>query len=382
VPTDAVPAGAAVPPGAVSADRGVGADDAVPVGVRMAAAWSWRLLVITAVLAVVGLLIARLHLIVVPVVVALLLSAVAQPAAAWLARAGWPRPLAAATVVLGGLGLISLVVWLVVRAFRRGYGDLAASVRTGLDDARNWLVNGPLGLSQQQLDHAAASVRRSLSDNRDLLTSGALSTATTVGHVLTGVLLALFTTFFFVKDGRQIWLWITGLLPRRVRDRVDQAGLRSWGTLISYVRATMLVALVDALGIGLAVAILGVPLALPLGVLVLLGSFIPLIGATLTGLVAVLVALVSKGLLTGLLVLAAVIAVQQLEGHVLQPLLLGRAVRIHPLAVALSIATGVLLAGIVGALVAVPLVAVLNTGIRALAEPAEPVAAPTPPAGP
>ena len=168
--------------------------------------------------------------------------------------------------------------------------------------------------------------------------------------MLTGLLIAMFATFFMVKDGRQIWSWVVGLFPRDTRARADGAGLRAWHTLISYVRATLAVALVDAIGIGVGAAVLGVPLALPLGVLVFLGSFVPIVGATVTGLVAVLVALVAKGPVTALLLLGVVLVVQQVEGHVLQPLLLGRAVKVHPLAVVLAIATGVLLAGIVGAL--------------------------------
>jgi predicted PurR-regulated permease PerM len=193
------------------------------------------------------------------------------------------------------------------------------------------------------------------------LTSGAVGAATTAGHVLTGLLLALFATFFFLKDGPRIWSWVVRLFPADARNRADGAGRRAWLTLISYVRATLAVAFVDAVGIGLGAAILGVPLALPLAVIVFLGSFVPIIGATLSGLVAVLVALVAKGPLTALILLGVVLLVQQLEGHVLQPLLLGRAIKVHPLAVVFGIATGVLLAGIVGALIAVPIVAVINT---------------------
>jgi predicted PurR-regulated permease PerM len=201
-----------------------------------------------------------------------------------------------------------------------------------------------------------------------VLTAGAVSTATTVGHVLAGFFLVLFATFFFLKDGRAIWSFLIGLLPRSARDAMEQAGEYSWRTLIAYVRATVLVAFVDAMGIGLALYFIGVPLALPLSALVFLGAFIPVVGATLSGAVAVLVALVAKGPVAALLVLAAVIAVQQLEGHILQPLLLGRAVALHPLGVIVALAAGVVLAGIVGALVAVPLVAVVNTAVRYLVE--------------
>jgi len=176
----------------------------------------------------------------------------------------------------------------------------------------------------------------------------------------------LFATFFLLRDGRRIWRFLVSLLPTGARPALAAAGEASWVTLVSYVRATILVAFIDAVGIGLALLILQIPLAFPLTALVFLGAFIPIIGAAVSGTVAVLVALVTAGWVKALLVLAAVILVQQVEGHVLQPFIMGRAVAIHPLAVIVAITTGLILAGIMGALVAVPLVAVLNTGIRRL----------------
>jgi predicted PurR-regulated permease PerM len=328
---------------------------------QVTAAWCWRLLVIAGALGVGIYILATLQLVIVPLLVAILLNALVQPVAAALVRRRVPNTLAAALVMVGSLGVIGLLVWLVVHEFRAGYADLAGRVDEGIDKIRDWLVTGPLQLSQEQLDSAIESAKNSLRENRSTLTAGAVRGATTAGHVLAGALLTLFATFFLLKDGRLIWTWVVRLFPAAAHRHVHGAGDRAWRTLVSYVRATIAVAAVDALGIGLAVALLRVPLALPLGVLVFLGAFIPIIGATLSGLVAVLVALVANGPTTALLVLAAVILVQQLEGHVLQPLLLGRAVRVHPLAVVFSIAAGVLLAGIIGALVAVPVVAVANT---------------------
>jgi predicted PurR-regulated permease PerM len=212
--------------------------------------------------------------------------------------------------------------------------------------------------------------------NQGALTSGALSTAATLGEVLAGFFVVLFTLFFFLRDGGQIWQFLCRLLPRPARVPAARAGHYSWHTLVSYVRATVLVAFVDAAGIGIGLAVLRVPLALPLAALVFLGAFIPVVGATLSGVVAILVALVTQGPVTALIVLGIVIAVQQLEGHVLQPLIMGRAVALHPLAVILAIATGVVTAGIVGGLVAVPLLAVGNTAVRYLA--AHPAGEPTP----
>jgi predicted PurR-regulated permease PerM len=194
-----------------------------------------------------------------------------------------------------------------------------------------------------------------------------VATAATLAEVLTGALLVLFATFFFLRDGRKIWRFIVRLFPVNARWQLSDAGDASWATLGSYVRATVLVAFIDAVGIGLALVVLKVPFAFPLAALVFLGAFIPIVGASVSGAVAVLVALVDRGWVIALFVLIAVLIVQQVEGHVLQPLIMGRAVAIHPLVVIIGIASGVVLAGIVGALVAVPLIAVLNTGIRRLA---------------
>jgi predicted PurR-regulated permease PerM len=203
-------------------------------------------------------------------------------------------------------------------------------------------------------------------NNQEKLTSGALSTAATVTEIVTGALLTLFTLIFFLHGGRNIWQFVTRIFPTNVRDRVRDAGRAGFGSLIGYVRATFLVALVDAGGIGTGLAIMGVPLALPLASLVFLGAFIPLVGAVVAGFLAVIVALIAKGFVYALITLALIIAVQQLEGHVLQPLVMGRAVSVHPLGVVLAIAAGSVLAGIVGALLAVPTVAFLNSAIRVL----------------
>lgn len=335
-------------------------DEDIPIGVRSAAAWSWRLLVILGALAVLCYLVYVMQLVLIPIVIALLLAGLLQPLAAWLRAKGMNRSLSAGLVLLGGIAAVAGVITLIVNAIRSGFGDLSDSVIRGIAEVRDWLVLGPLGLSQQQLDNLIDSAGSTVSDNSDIFTAGALATAVTVGHVVTGFFLMLFVLFFFLRDGRGIWLWLAGLFPRTVRKDIDGAASSAWKTLVSYVRATGLVAFVDAVGIGIGIAILGVPLALPLAALVFLGAFVPLVGSFLSGLIAVLVALVSNGPITALLVLGVVVAVMQLEGHLLQPLLLGRAVRIHPLAVILAIAAGLLLAGIIGALVAVPLIACLN----------------------
>ena len=206
-------------------------------------------------------------------------------------------------------------------------------------------------------------------DNQEKLTLGALSTAATLTEIVTSALLMVFTLIFLLYGGRSIYAYLTRIVPAHTRDRVREAGRAGFGSLIGYVRATLLVALVDAIGIGTGLAIMGVPLALPLASLVFLGAFIPLVGAVLSGFLAVVVALLAKGFFYALLTFGLVIAVQQLEAHVLQPLVMGRAVSIHPLAIVLALATGAVLAGIIGALLAVPVLAFLNSAFRVLGAP-------------
>lgn len=363
-------------PRVIAVDRPSTVDDGLPRGIRVGGAWAWRIILfITA-----GYLLLRLlgvlRVVVIPVVVALLLAALFQPAAAWLRRRGVNRSLSAGIVLVGGLLVVGGGLGLIVQTFVAQFDDLSAQVGEGVDEVQAWLGQGPLHLSQQQLDDGLERLQRSVTDNQGALTSGAVSTAATLGEVLAGFFVVLFTLFFFLRDGDQIWRFLCRLLPGSAQVPVARAGHYSWHTLVSYVRATVLVAFVDAVGIGIGLAVLGVPLALPLAALVFLGAFIPVVGATVSGAVAVLVALVTVGPVKALILLAVVVAVQQLEGHVLQPLIMGRAVALHPLAVILAIATGVVTAGIVGGLVAVPLLAVANTAIRYLAD--HPAGEPTP----
>jgi len=228
------------------------------------------------------------------------------------------------------------------------------------------LKTGPLHLSDAQVTQAINNAQDWVNAHTSQLTSTGIATAATLFEVVTGMLLVLFSTFFFLRDGRKIWRFIVRLFPVNARWSLADAGDASWTTLGAYVRATVLVAFIDAVGIGTALVILNIPFPFPLAALVFLGAFIPIVGASVSGAVAVLVALVDQGWVIALIVLGAVILVQQVEGHVLQPLIMGRAVAIHPLVVIIGIACGATLAGIIGALVAVPLIAVLNTGVRRL----------------
>ncbi|WP_081844691.1 AI-2E family transporter [Cellulomonas sp. URHE0023] len=334
----------------------------VPPSVQAAASWSWRLLLIGAALAVLLWLLNELKVVVVPIAVALLLSVLLAPFVNWLDRhTRLPRVAATAIAVVGMVVLVAALVTLATRSIVKGIGELWDQAAQGIDQLTTWLSDGPLGLTTSEINTYVESIQKSASGGSSELVSGALHATTTVGHVAAGILIALFCLFFFLLDGRRIWSWVIGLLPRGSREHVHQAGRRGVVTLGAYTRTQILVAGVDALGIGIGAAILGVPLALPLAVLVFLGSFVPIVGAVVTGSVAVLVALVANGPVNALLMLAVVLVVQQIEGHGLQPFLMGHAVSLHPVAVLLSVAAGSFVAGIIGALLAVPIVATLNT---------------------
>ncbi|OIN80029.1 AI-2E family transporter [Mycobacterium malmoense] len=334
--------------------------------VRKAAAWAWRLLVILAAAVALLWVVKKLEIIVVPVLLALMISALLVPAVDWLDRRGLPRGAAVMLVLLGGFAILGGILAFVIIQFVYGLPDLTEQVTRSIDSTRRWLIEGPMHLRGEQIDNAGNAAIQALHNNQAKLTSGALATAATITEVVTAAVLALFTLIFFLYGGRNIWQYVTKIFPVTVRERVREAGHAGYGSLIGYVRATFLVALTDAAGVGTGLAIMGIPLALPLASLVFLGAFIPLVGAVIAGFLAVVVALLAKGFVYALITLGLLIAVNQLEAHLLQPLVMGRAVSIHPLGVVLAISTGGVLAGIVGALLAVPTVAFLNNAIQVL----------------
>ena len=332
----------------------------VPTTLRTASEWAWRSLVIALAIILALYLLVRLRLIVFPVIVALFITALLAPTVRRLQNNGMRRGTATVIVFVGSLLVLIGLAVLLGRIFANGISDITDNVQRAVDDGKEWLAGPPFRFDQQDFQNLGDNIKQSLERNRDRIFSGAIGTATIVGEIVTGIVLTLFTTFFFLYDGERIWRWIVSLFPSRAIPHVTESGKRAWTTLTGYIRGTILIALVDGSCIALVLLILRVPLAIPLGVFVFFGAFVPLVGATITGVVAVLVALVTKGVVTALLVLAGIIAVQQLEGHVLQPFVLGRFVRVHPLAVVLGITAGAVLAGIGGAIIAVPLVAIIN----------------------
>ncbi len=335
----------------------------VPRPVRAASDWAWRLLLLAAGLVAFTYLLGFLSEVVIPLVVATLLTALLSSVHQRLSRR-MPRGAAAGLTVLGTIIVIVGLLTLVGSQISGGFGDMAQQVGSGVTQIRDWL-RGTFKISDTQFDGYVDQLKTALESNADLRQTAARA-GVTATHAVAGTFISLFALFFFLYDGPRIWSWVVGLFPRTARARIDSSGGVAWHQLTAYVRATLLVAAVDAVGITLGAVVLRVPFAPAIGVLVFLLSFIPIVGALLSGAVAVVLALVAHGPVTAAIMLGVVILVQQLEAHVLQPFILGRSVRIHPLGVILAIATGAVLAGIVGTLVAVPTLAVVNAVWRHL----------------
>lgn len=338
---------------------------------KIAGAWSWRLLAVVGVLVVFGLVIIQLKDIVIPFMVAILVSALLVPIAQWLIRHRWPKWLAVVVTLVGTIAIIAGLIYLIVWQVRAGSADITARSMTAWDDFRGWL-NSTFQIDTAQLNDYIDQGTAALQKDSSALWSGALSVGTTAGHVLTGALLVLFATLFILIDGKGIWNWVVRLFPRMARPAVDGSGHAGWLTLTTFVKVQIFVAFVDAVGIGLGAFIIGLfsggfPLVIPITIAVFLGSFIPVVGAVATGTVAVFVALVYLGPIQALVMLGVVLLVQQVEGHILQPLVMGTAVKVHPLAVVFAVAAGSFIAGIPGALFAVPLVATLNVMVTYIA---------------
>ncbi|MEJ8637141.1 AI-2E family transporter [Streptomyces sp. MS2.AVA.5] len=334
---------------------------AIPWGMRVAAEAGWRLLVLAGTLWVLTRIISAVQLVVLAFVAALLVTAMLQPTVARLRRLGLPRGLATAVTAIAGFVIMGLVGWFVVWQVMDNLDNLSDRVRDGIEELKRWLLDSPFHVTESQINDIAKNLSDTIGTNTEEITSAGLQGVTVMVEILTGILLAMFSTLFLLYDGKRIWQWTLKLVPAQAREGVAGAGPRAWRTLTAYVRGTVLVALIDAIFIGIGIYFLDVPMAVPLAVFIFLFAFIPLVGAVISGALAVVVALVTQGVFTALMVLIVVLAVQQIEGHVLQPFILGRAVRVHPLAVVLAVAAGGLTAGIGGAVVAVPLVAVTNT---------------------
>lgn len=339
----------------------------VPWALDLTAAWSWRLIVIT--IAGLGLAwaIRFFAVITLPLAIGLLAAALAAPLVDLAVRARLPRQLASALTVLLGLGVLGLLLTFVGQQVAEGFADLTDQVVKGLEEVRFWLREGPLQASESQINDALRAVQEGLTASSEQMVARATEVGTAIGYILAAFFIALFASYFFLADGARIWAWVVRLFPRAARVQVDESGRVAWRSLTQFIRATVMIAGVDAVGIMIVAAVLDVPLVFAIGVLVFLGGFVPIVGAFVSGGVAVLVALVAQGPIVALLMLLGVVVVQQVESNVLQPFLMGRFVSVHPLGVLVVIGMGILVAGVAGALVAVPLAASVNAVAQHLA---------------
>lgn len=350
------------PGNAVPAQRDITAS--IPRGIRLGAAWSWRLLLIAALIAVVCTGIVMLRTVTIPVAIALLLTVLLAPLQRFfITTVRMKRALATATTLVVAAAVVAGLLALAGTTILKGFAELQTQLIAGFNSLLDWLSAGPLALDSAKLDAYLDEIMATVEANQSTIVSGAIGVASSIGQFAAGTLISIFCVFFFLYDGRRIWLWLVNLLPRAARPQTHEAGRRGLVSLSAYAKTQVLVAGIDAVGIGLGSAIFVPHLALPLGILVFLGSFVPIVGAIVTGLIACLVVLVAKGLGAAIVMLIIVLAVQQLEGNVLQPFIMGHAVSLHPLAVLLVVTAGAFLAGIVGALLAVPIAAVANSVI-------------------
>ncbi len=334
---------------------------------RTAAAYAWRLLVVGAAVYAVFAVLGRFHEIGVALFLALVGTALLRPVANLVAR-GLPRGLAVAVTLVGGIALVLGVLALVGEAVAGESTTLVREFRTGIDRIEDWLERPPFRLNPEALSDVQARIGEFLSSHRSTLLSRAVSGAGQLVHVLTALALALFASVFFIHAGDRQWAWFCGQLPAGVRTRWDLAGRAAWRTFTGYTHGIVLVAAVNAVLVGVALSLLGVPLAVPLALLEFFAAFVPLIGSPVALAVAAVVALAAEGPLTAAVVVALIVVIGQIEGHLLHPLVMSWAVRLHPLVVAVSVLAGTTAAGIVGAVVAVPLVSVVWSVHLALRE--------------
>lgn len=359
-------------PGSKNPDPSTGAttlraDDTVTNGMKIAGAWGWRILVVAACLALVIYLIETLAEIVIPFLIALLISALLKPAVTALVHRRWPKWLAIVVTLLGTLVILGGLILLVVSQVRAGLPALEKESVSSFKSVQAFLAAPPFNLTTSNYQSYIDQAVKALQDSSKSLLSGAAAVGLGGVHFVADGLLTIFATIFMMIDGEGVWKWVVGLFPRRARRAIDGAGQSGWHTLATFVRVQIFVAAVDGLGVGLFAFFLGLPLAVPIGVLVFLASFIPVVGAIVSGAFAVLIALIFIGPLQALIMLGGVIIVHLLEAHVLQPLVMGNAVKVHPLAVVFAVAGGSYIAGIPGALFAVPTIAVINVMVTFVA---------------
>jgi predicted PurR-regulated permease PerM len=357
-PSHAPPAGAPATGGTPAA--------MVPRWLQQAAAWSWRLLLLAVVLYVAARVAALLYVVVVPCAAATLLTALLQPLTVRLRRRGLPPLAATWCVLLLAIILLAGAVSLVATRVQAEYRGLVTQVKHTTIQIQSWLAGPPFHLRTGNLQKLSDNVVKYLSQHRSLVEGTVVTGGRIVAELLAGVVLTFFVTFFLVKDGDRIWGWLTSRLRAESKRRADLAGNAAWQAVVYYVRGTVVIAAIHATVLGITLSVINAPLAAPLALLMFLAAFVPLVGVLVAGTLAILIVLAAKGWLAAVIVLAVMVVMSQLEGHLLQPQVVGKMVRLHPLAVILVLAVGGVVAGIAGAVVAVPITAAVTRAMHAL----------------
>ncbi len=337
----------------------------VPSWLATGAAWSWRLLLLAIAIYLISRLLGILYVVVVPCIAALLLTALLQPLTARLRRAGLPALAATWVTLFIALIVVGGLITLVANRVSADYPTLLAETKHTTGQVQSWLAGPPFHVKNNDIQKYLNDIPSYLSKHKSLVEGTVVTGGKIASEFFGGLVLMIFVTFFLVKDGERIWNWLLGAMRTDTARRMDRAGHASWLVVVYYMRGTVLVAAIHAIVVGVALWIMGVPLAVPLAVLVFLAAFVPLVGLLAAGALAILVTLATKGWVDAVILLGILIIEDQLEAHLLQPQVVGKMIRLHPLAVILSLAAGGILAGIPGAVVAVPIVAVIT---RALPE--------------
>jgi predicted PurR-regulated permease PerM len=338
----------------------------VPGWLQTGAAWSWRLLLLAAAIYLIARVIGILYIVVVPCTGALLLTALLQPLKGRLRRAGLPNLAATWCTLLVGALVLGGLVMLVTNRVNADYPVLVEETRHTTTQVEAWLSGAPFHLKSSSVQSALNNIPGYLSKHKALVEGTVVAGGKIAAEFFGGLVLMIFVMFFLIKDGERIWSWLISGLRGETARRVDRAGHASWLAVVYYMRGTVAVAAIHGVVIGLALYIMGAPLVIPLAVLVFVAAFVPLVGLLVAGGLAIVVTLAAKGWVAAVILLGVLIVEDQLEGHLLQPQVVGRVIRLHPLAVILSLAVGGVLAGIVGAVVAIPIVAVITRAVPEL----------------
>jgi putative heme transporter len=327
----------------------------------VAAAYSWRFLLVVAAAAVLVYGLVKLRLLVFPIIIALMLATIVAPAAEWLTKRGSPRGLASLVLILGGLAAIVGLVVLVAPLVAGEVDNVGGSLKEGTDRVLRSLAEGPFEVSERDINRFVDRAGEQISESRGQIASGVVAGAIKLVEVIAGILLTIVLLFFFVRDGDRINRWIESQFRDRNQQHAREIGLRSWAVLRGYVRGIVIIALFDGAAIGVTLLVIGAPLAAPLALITFFGAFFPIVGAVVAGVIAALVTLVTSGVTDALIVTAVTVVINQLEGDILQPLVMGKSLNLHPVAILVALTAGGILAGVPGAFLAVPVAAVAAT---------------------